>query len=66
MNMWTVVDEYEIVMKYSRIIINLHNYYAKCDNISNLSFAVYILTYSCAHTLAKKKKVKKKTTLLRL
>lgn len=61
MDIWTVLDEYEIVMKYRRIIIGIHNYYAQCDNISNLNFTLYVLTYSCAQTLAKKKKVSMKT-----
>lgn len=46
MSAWIVLDEYEIVMKYKRIINGLHNYYCHCDNISSLSFAIYVLNYS--------------------
>lgn len=60
-----VLDEYEIGLKSRRIIIGLYNYYAKCDNLNKLNFAIYILTYSCAHTLATRRKESIKKTFAR-
>ena len=53
---WTLLDEYEIVLKYRRIIIGLSNYYRNCDSHRILHYVSYILQYSCAKTIARRKK----------
>jgi retron-type reverse transcriptase len=52
---WTVLNDYEIVMRYNYVIRGLVNYYAKSvRDFSQLNKYIYILNYSCAHTLANK------------
>lgn len=53
---WTVLDEYEIVLKYRQIMVGLTNYYKHCDSDRILNYVSYILQYSCAKTLARRKK----------
>lgn len=59
---WILFDEYEIILKYKRIIIGLANYYRNCDKHYNLNFAIYILQYSCAMTIS----TRRKTTCLKV
>ena len=40
---WTVFDEYEIVLKYRRIMVGLVNYYRNCDQTYPLNRISYIL-----------------------
>jgi hypothetical protein len=54
---WIVYDEFQIVEKYSQIIRGIYNYYEPCGKLSPLSHIFYILQYSCAKTLARKKKI---------
>lgn len=54
---WTVYDEFEIVQKFAQIFRSIFVYYLPCGKLSRLSNASYILQYSCAKTLAKRKKV---------
>lgn len=54
---WTIYDPYEIVLKYRQIMIRLTNYYCKCDNLYILYRASYILQYSCAKTIATRRKI---------
>lgn len=54
---WNSFDEYEIVLKYSRIMVGLANYYRNCDNVYTLNRISYILQYSCAKTIASRQKV---------
>lgn len=49
-------DEFEIVQKFSQIFRGLFVYYLPCSRLSRLSRASYILHYSCAKTLAKRRK----------
>lgn len=53
---WTVLDNYEIVKKYAQTIRGIYSYYANCDNKKTLNRVQYILKYSCAKTLARRKK----------
>ena len=53
---WILLDEYEIVIKFRHMIIGLYNYYHACDNVSVFSQLHYILKYSCAKTLARRRK----------
>ena len=54
---WASFDEYEIVLKYRRIIIGLTNYYRHCDSHYVLNRVSYMLQYSCAKTLAVRLKI---------
>lgn len=54
---WAIYDEYEIVLKYRQVMIGIFNYYSKCDNYYILNRIVYILLYSCAKTIAHRKKI---------
>ena len=53
---WTVFDDFQIVEKYSQIFRGIYNYYEPCQRLQRLSRISYILQYSCAKTLAKRKK----------
>ena len=44
-------------MKYQQIMMDLYNYYAEVDNLTILSRVSYILQYSCAKTIARRKKI---------
>jgi len=52
-----LLTEIEIVRKYTAVMQGLANYYRDCDNTSILYFASYILQYSCAKTIARRKKI---------
>lgn len=54
---WTVLEEYAIVLKYSQIMRGIFNYYRDCDHKSPIHYASYILQYSCAKTLAHRKRI---------
>jgi group II intron reverse transcriptase/maturase len=54
---WTVYNEFQIVEKYAQIFRGIYNYYEPCERLTRLSFISYILQYSCAKTLAKRKKI---------
>lgn len=54
---WIVYDDFQIVEKYSQICRGIYNYYEPCGRLSPLSHIFYILQYSCAKTLARKKKI---------
>lgn len=43
---------YEIIKLYEMTALGLTNYYCYVDNSKRLYFAIYILRYSCLHTLA--------------
>lgn len=53
---WIILDEYEIVIKFRHMLIGLTNYYQRCDNLNMMSQIKYILKYSCAKTLARRRK----------
>nr|YP_009367786.1 putative reverse transcriptase and intron maturase [Neodangemannia microcystis]ARK14813.1 putative reverse transcriptase and intron maturase [Neodangemannia microcystis] len=55
---WATLSEFDIVLKYRRIMISLYHYYAKtCTTITRLNRISYILQYSCAKTLANRKRI---------
>nr|YP_009519478.1 hypothetical protein [Rhipiliopsis peltata]AYC65445.1 hypothetical protein [Rhipiliopsis peltata] len=54
---FAVLDEYEIVLKYRQIMLGILEYYKNCDNTRVLNQVSYILQYSCAKTLATRKKI---------
>lgn len=54
---WTVLSDYEIVMRYNYVIRGFINYYGKLvRDFSILNKYIYLLRYSCMHTLANKHK----------
>ncbi len=53
---WIILEPYELILKYRQIMIGLYNYYKNCDLLSAIHYAFYILKYSCAKTLARRKK----------
>lgn len=54
---WTVLSNFQIVNSYAQVIRGLYTYYANCDNKKALNWAQYVLKYSCAKTLARRKKI---------
>jgi len=54
---WTMLDEDQIVSLYSSINRGIQQYYRPADNFALLTRVQYILKYSCAKTLALKKKI---------
>lgn len=52
---WTTLSDYEIVMRFNYVIRGLINYYSRpVRDFAILNKYVYLLNYSCAHTLANK------------
>ena len=54
---WTIYDEFQIVQKYAQIMRGIFNYYKPCERINRLNRISYILQYSCAKTIAIRKKI---------
>ena len=54
---WLVYNEFQIVQKYNHIFKGIFNYYEPCERYNRLYQISYILQYSCAKTLAKRKKM---------
>lgn len=54
---WRSYDEFQIVQKYAQIMRGIFNYYAPCGKFSRLYRISYILQYSCAKTIAGRKKI---------
>lgn len=54
---WIKSSEYEIVTKYNEILRGIFNYYEPCGKFQKLYRISYILQYSCARTLARRKKI---------
>lgn len=53
---WIGSSEYEIVTKYNQILRGIFNYYEPCGRFHKLYRISYILQYSCARTIARRKK----------
>lgn len=53
---YSALTEYEIVLKFSQIMQGLYIYYRFCDSHYVLNRVSYILQYSCAKTIAHRKK----------
>jgi group II intron reverse transcriptase/maturase len=62
---WTVYNEFQIVQKYSQVFRGIFNYYEPCDRLTRLYRISYILQYSCAKTLARRKKVSMKQIFIK-
>lgn len=54
---WTMYDEFQIVQKYAQIMRGIFNYYKPCERFGRLYKISYILQYSCAKTIAIRKKI---------
>ena len=57
---WLIYDDYDIVEKYGQIFRGLYNYYLPCERLTRLNRISYILQYSCARTLARRRKISKR------
>lgn len=53
---WGYLDEYQIVQKYHSMFLGLVGHYISCDSHKLLNRLSYIFQYSCAKTLAGRKK----------
>lgn len=53
---WAQLEPYAIVLKYKQIMLGIYNYYRDCDDLGIIQFASYVLQYSCAKTIARRKK----------
>lgn len=52
---WSILRDYEIILRYNQIIRGLALYYGKIiRDFSRLNKYIYLLMYSCLHTLANK------------
>lgn len=54
---WIVYNEFQIVQKYAQVFRGIYVYYEPCKRLTRLSHISYMLQYSCAKTLARRKKV---------
>lgn len=54
---WTMLEEFRIVERYRSIMIGIADYYVNCDNLYALNQISYILQYSCAKTIATRKRI---------
>jgi group II intron reverse transcriptase/maturase len=54
---WIVYNEFQIVQKYDHVFRGIFNYYEPCQRLTRLARISYILQYSCAKTLARRKKI---------
>lgn len=53
---YLAMSPYEIITKYNYVAMGICNYYRHVDKVSRLHFALYVLLYSCAATLAARSK----------
>lgn len=54
---WSLLDEFEIVLKYRQVFVGLVNYYRNVRYTRLLNRVSYILHYSCAKTIAHRQKI---------
>jgi retron-type reverse transcriptase len=54
---WIASSEYGIVTKYNEILREIYNYYKPCGKLQKLHRVSFLLHYSCAKTLARRKKI---------
>jgi group II intron reverse transcriptase/maturase len=57
---WIEKEEWEIVERYSSILRGYRNYYSFVDNIYTVRYLQYLLQYSCAKTLCRKRQTSMK------
>ena len=53
---WRSYNEFQIVQKYAQIMRGIYNYYKPCERLSRLYHVSHILQYSCAKTIAGRKR----------
>lgn len=54
---WSLFEEFDIVLKYRQIMVGMFDYYSKCDSKRILYRMEYLLRYSCAKTIATRKRI---------
>lgn len=54
---WASLDEFQIVQKYHSIFLGLTSHFSKCNTTAPLNRVSYIFQYSCAKTIATRKKI---------
>jgi group II intron reverse transcriptase/maturase len=54
---WATLNEFQIVQKYHSIYLGLLSHYVKCSTSSPLNRVSYIFQYSCAKTIATRKRI---------
>lgn len=54
---WSLFEEFVIVLKYRQIMVGMFDYYSKCDSKRILYRLEYLLRYSCAKTIATRKRI---------
>lgn len=54
---WAALDEFQIVQKYHSMFLGLVGHYIKCDSHKFLYRLSYIFQYSCAKTIATRKRI---------
>ena len=54
---WSLFDEFDTVLKYRQIMVGMFDYYSSCDSKRILYRVEYLLRYSCAKTIATRKKI---------
>lgn len=54
---WASLDEYQIVQKYHSMFLGLVGHYMNCNSYAPLNRLSYIFQYSCAKTIATRKKI---------
>lgn len=57
---WAQLEEFRIVERYRSIMLGIYNYYCKCDDHYVLNHISYILQFSCAKTIARRKQISMK------
>ena len=61
---WTILPDYKIIQRYNQIIKELINYYKPLiTKKSKIARFIYLLNYSCYHTLATKHHLTIKKTI---
>ena len=61
---WTILPDYKIIQRYNKIIKELINYYKPLlTKKSKIARFIYLLNYSCYHTLATKHRLTIKKTI---
>jgi hypothetical protein len=54
---WAQLDEFQIVQKYHTMFLGLVQHYSRCDSLHPLNRLSYIFLYSCAKTIATRKRI---------
>jgi group II intron reverse transcriptase/maturase len=54
---WSLLDEFQIVQKYQSIFLGLTSHYKNCNTLTPLNRLSYIFKFSCAKTLATRKRL---------